>query len=507
MPESGVIDTSGLGDQSVYMQVAANLQGAYNNYGVSPGNYPKVDTIMTNRILNDVWTRNYLDGRIFVDGIGVTSVTSMDMRASAVRVPIIAPPPYTPRTIAMQACSMENIPGTPGNDGVENVNLPNVPQTDGVEVTFNQVYDQATVIYKISQNMLTLDIVGGYNRQIPGAVANMTDSSTIAQQMNHGLYRASTTDNSNAVVVDLTNSSQGYLQGVMNEIIGLLTNPQTSWSEGVVQFPLDRAVILMRQKLWNRFFTVGNGAIINSNIGQSMLVGGAFTTDGRPKGNNMRGEYSGVWIKVVPDSYFKNAARYLNLPINAFDGVLGYICHSDGTAFGRLDTTINPIPNPGNGVGTKIQNSWQWGVNVIRDFSIGVVLEQGYTNPITSLFPLVAPANWSDPYGGVQRVQISNGSAQTAVTLTVTGTGSANITNANLAIVTAAGVPKGYSNNADGTYQFYVPRGEAATVNITAAGYQSATVNITAANTATGTYTVTQALSAVTRNLKTTKEA
>ena len=415
---TGAIDVNGLSDRSVYMQVAANIAGAYDNYGTSAGNYPKVDTIMTDRIVNDIWTANYLDARIFVDGLGVRSVTSMDTRAGAVRVPLIAPPPYTPRTIAMQPYTGVNNAGTPGNDGLENINLPNVPQTDGVEVPFNQVYDQATVFYRISQNTLSLDVMGEYNKMIPQAVANMTDCSIMAQQLNHGLYRASTTTNSNLIPVDLSAApSNGALQLLMNQLIGFMTNPQTSWSEGVVQYPLDGCVIIMKQKLWNYFFTVTNGAIINSNLGQEMLLGGAFTRDGRPKGNNVRGEYSGVLIKVVPDSYFNNAGAYLGLTgtsLTNFQKILAYVCHRDGTAFGRLDTSINPIPNPGNSIGTKVQNNWQWGVNVVRDSSIGIVVESStsaaFTNPITTLKQLVAPASFGAAYGGTLSVGFTEGS-------------------------------------------------------------------------------------------------
>lgn len=414
---NGVIDTQGLSDRSVYMQVASNIAGAYSNYGTSAGNFPKVDTIMTDRILSDVWTANYLDARIFVDGLGVKSVTSMDTRASAVRVPLLAPPPFAPRTIAMDASATESTVGTPGNNGVENKNLPNVPQTNGVNVQFDQVYDQATVFYKISQNMLNLDVMGEYTKMIPDAVANMTDSSIIAQQLNYGLYRASTKNNANLIKVNLSTAGEnGSLQEVMNNLIGLMTNPATDWSEGVVQYNLDGCVILMKQSMWSKFFTVKNGGIVNSNIGQEMLIGGAFTKDGRPKGNNVRGEYSGVLIKVVPDSYFKNAAAYLGLSgvqNTNFDKICAYICHKDGTAFGRLDTSINPIPNPGNAIGTKLQNCWQWGVNVVRSSSIGIIVDESageFTNPITTLKQLIAPASFGATYGGTLSVGVTEAS-------------------------------------------------------------------------------------------------
>lgn len=509
MAVTTVIDTSGLGDRAMYSQVMSNLRGAYEKYGPGEGGYPRADGMLTDRILNNVWAKNYLDSRLYVDGYGVTSVTTMDTRASSVRVPLMAPPSYNPRTVMLEQCAGTSIPGTPGNDGLENNNLPFVVQAMGIDVTFNQIYDQSFVVYKISENMVSLDILGKYNQDLPRAVANMTDSSIMAQQLNHACARASKTENANAVLVDLSSSATGYLQFKMNQIIGLMTNPQTDWSEGIVQYDLEGAIIFMRQKLWNQFFQVGNGGIINSQLGQEMLVRGAFTEDGRAKGNNIRGEFSGVYIKVVPDSYFKNAAAYLNLTAEQFaqfDKILGFIAHSDGTGFGRLDTSINPIQNPGNAIGTKVQNLWQWGVNVIRDSSIGIIAEEGFTSPITDALPLVAPTSFKDALGGYQTVKNDYGTSQriavvpaditTNVTLTVQGTGSASINDATLNVRLADGQVKGYSNNADGTYSFYVDRNGSATVVVSASGYQDGMVTISKDSTTGNAYSATVQLTA-----------
>lgn len=141
-----VIETNGLSDRGLYSQVMANLGKAYSQYGVGDGNYPNVDDILTDRALYNVWMRNLLNAKIFIDGMGITNRTAQAQGVSAVRVPIMAPPPYVPRTITMQPYTGNYLPGTPGNDGLENRNLPNTPQTDGVDIYFNQVYDHPTVI-------------------------------------------------------------------------------------------------------------------------------------------------------------------------------------------------------------------------------------------------------------------------------------------------------------------------------------------------------------------------
>ncbi len=500
-----VIETNGLSDRGLYSQVMANLGKAYSQYGVGDGNYPNVDDILTDRALYNIWMRNLLNAKIFIDGMGVTNRTAQAQGVSSVRVPIMAPPPYVPRTITMQPYTGSYLPGTPGNDGLENRNLPNTPQTDGFDVYFNQLYDQPTVIYKLSQNMLSLPIVAQYTGMIPDTVANMEDSTIMATQIKGALYRAATTENANVVDVDLTSTDDGYLQQTMNKVIGLMTNPQTSWAEGIVQYDLDRCVIIMKQAFFDLLFSVKNGVLINGgNLPQEMLLRGAFTEDGRPKGNLIRGMYSGVYIKVVPDSYWRQAAAYMGITADQFaefDKIQAYIANAEGTAFGRADTTINPIPNPGSGVGTKIQNLWQWGCGVVRPSALGIVISdlENFTNPVDTNGNIVAPADFNEVissygtasvnYGKTQKIGVYGSDDVTTVTATIKGTesGTPAITNALLTI-TSDGKPVGFTNNADGTYTYILGRGKTATVKVTASGYTTQTVNVTSTNTASATY-------------------
>lgn len=510
-----IIDTEGISDSVLYAQVMTGIKGAYANYGVGNGNYPAVKSILTDRILQNIWMKNVLDARIFADGLGVTSRTGAE-NASLVRVPIMAPPRYSMRTITIQATLNGVIAGTPGNDGLENKNLPNAIQTNGVDVPLNQVYDDATVIYQLSQDMVSLPLAAEYTSMIPRTVANMEDSTILATHLKAGLARGAATENSNIIVLNTTTTTQGYLQTVMNQLIAGMTNPQTSWSEGVVQYSLEDSIIVVKQSFFNRLFTVNNGALVNaSNLAQEMLLGGALTRDGRPKGNNIRGQYSGVWIKVVPDSYWRQAAAldgitgatYAN-----FDMIQGYIANAMGFAFGRASATMNTIPNPGNAIGTKIQNLFRWGAACTRPSAVSLIIatEDGtldsFTNPISSDGTVVAPASFNNTisaygvsnvdYGESGKVSVYNNANTTTVTLTVQNTSSTPIPNAALSITSGSGDPVGYVNNADGTYTFVLSRGATATVNVVAEDYQAATVNVAATNTNAATYSVTQQLTA-----------
>lgn len=511
-----VIETNGLSDRTLYTQVMANLGKAYRNYGVGDGNYPNVEDILTDRALWNVWMRNNLNARIFVDGLGVTSRTAQAQRASSVRVPIMAPPRYAPRTIAVGQYPNATQGGTPGNDGLENRNLPNAVETNGVEIFFNQLYDDACVIYKLSQDMVTLPLAAQYTAQIPEAVANMEDTTIMATQIKAGLYQATQKANGNIVAVDPAKTDDGYLQGVMNKIIGLMTNPATTWAEGIVQYSLERSVIIMRQSFFNDLFTVRNGVLVNGgNLPQEMLVRGAFTEDGRPKGNLVRGMYSGVYIKVVPDSYWRQAAAYAGISANQFeqwDKILAYIANAEGTGFGRASADINTMPNPGNAIGTKIQNLWRWGTAVVRPSSVGLVVKSSggtltdFVNPVNEQGNIIAPADFDEiirsygfnsDYGKAQNIGVVDSNKTTVVTLTVQNNaeGNAKISNALLSI-TSGGKAVGYSNNANGTYSFILGRGKTATVKVSAKGFNDGTENITATNTGNATYAKTVSLTA-----------
>lgn len=400
-----IIETNGFSDRVAYAQVMSNIQGAYNNYGVGDGNYPNAKGILTDRILSDIWLKALIDKTVFADGKGVTKRTGVE-GCSSVRVPIMAPPPYAMRTLTIATSADGALQGTPGNDGLENNNLPNIPQTNGVDVYLNQLFDNATVVPQLSQDMVSLPIAGEYTANIPKTVSNMEDSTILAIHMKAGLARAAGADNSNLVPVNLSNNTEGYLQQALNNLIGTMVNPQTSWSEGVVSYDLDDSVIVMKQSFFDLIFSVRNGALVSaSDVAQRMLLGGAITEDGMPRENFVRGVYSGVNIKVVPDSYWRQAAALCGIQaantFAQFDKVQAYIANAQGFAFGRATASINPIPNPGNAIGTKIQTLFRWGVANTRPSACGLIIatETGtlsdFVNPVNSLGAIVAPSDFN----------------------------------------------------------------------------------------------------------------
>ena len=96
----------------------------------------------------------------------------------------------------------------------------------------------------------------------------------------------------------------------------------------------------------------------------------------------------------------------------------------------------------------------------------------------------------------VQRIGVTAPSLVTEVTLTVQGTSSTKLSDAEVVVRAEDGTYPTVANKEDGTYTFTLPRASTATVSVSAPDYQANAVNITAANTATATYATTVSLTA-----------
>lgn len=511
------IISNGISDTQLYLQAAANVKPAFN-VTPSSGQYPAVGNVLVNRRLASQWQLLYLDQKIFTDGLGVTSMNATEDGAVAVRIPRLIPAPRNMRTLSVNLGG-HVLEGTPGNDSPFNNNLPHGMQTDAVDIFFRQIYDEAGQVSRSQMRMIgsQLDLLAQYTQNIPQVVAMLTDADIMGNHIGAGLARAKRTSNSNVVFYNKTNTDKGYLQNVMNALATKLSNVPNGYVDGVVSYPVEKSVFVLKYSVFNKLMTVDNGAIINSDIGQKILLRGKFSDDNtRYLGGCIRGEYGGIMIKVVPDEYWTMAAALDGVPVanlSAFNKVVGYVANGLGVYFGRSSTDVEVDKAPTTSMGYIVRNDWQWGAQVIRDSAIALLVESAndgadFVNPIETYSGTVSPRDleaYIQSYqaaipaaGTIQAIGIASESLVTDVKLTL-NTGSQTPTpvkNATLTIVGDGFARYSFGNNGDGTYDFTLPRGVAATVTVEAPGMEKATVEITEDNTALATYSVTKTLTA-----------
>ncbi len=518
------IISTGLSDTQVYLQNAANLKAPFT-YQNTSGQFPAFGDVLVNRRVASMWQLLHLDARIFVDGLGVTSMSAEAEDAAGVRIPFLAPPPRRMRTLGIAPYMGAQPNGTPGNSGPFNVNLPNAMQTNAVDIWFNQLYDEAAQISRDQMRMIgnNLDILGQYTANIPQVTAMLMDAEIMATQIGSALAYANTSGNKNIVPYNPSTDTNGYMQSVMNTLSTSLSNVRGGYADGITSYPVEKSVYVLRYSVFNKLMTINNGAIINSDIGQKILLNGKFDDTGtRYLGGAIMGVYRGITMKVVPDEYFDMAAGLNNLTPTQkeqFDKIEGYICNAIGTYFGRAAVVTDVDKAPTTSIGMIVRNDWRWGTAVTRPTSITLLVSSAndladFTNPITTFNGVISPSDLElvlQSYdnndnvsleGTMQRVGFTSSSLTTDVTLTITGTSSAKINNATLQVADEDGTTYSFGNDGDGVYTFTLPRGAAATVKITAPEYQPATVNITSSQTNLAALTLTQALTAATKSVK-----
>ena len=505
-----LVISSGVSDSQLYLQAAANVSAPFS-VEASSGNYPMVGNVLVNRRLANQWLMVNLSSRAFVDGMGVTSAGAESENVGFLRIPLLYMPPRIKRTLGSKLCpSSGEMNGTPGNNQPFNVNLPHGVQTDGFDIKFMQLYDEAAQISKVNMRMIgnSLDLLGQYTSYIPKTTGMLMDCDILASHIGAGLARANGTANSNVVVYDPTNTEDGYLQGVMNTLASSLANVRGSYKEGIVSYPREKSVFVLRWSVFNKLMTIKNGALVNSDIAQKIILNGYLDESGeRLLGNYIYGKYMGIYIKVLPDEYFDTAAATLGLTPEQYanwNKVVGYIANAEGTLFGMSATVTDVDKSPTTSIGYIIRNDWGWGVKVVRPSSIALLVESidnlaSFVNPVPTFEDIESPANMEGIIEGyqsgtpndtsVQRIGVTAPSLITTVTLTVTGIADAEVTARG-----EGGVYATVRNNGDNTYSFDLPRASTAVVTIAKDGYTPAVVSITEANTATATYAVTQAL-------------
>lgn len=504
MPE--MIISQGTPDSQLFLQAVANVSAPYN---VTPksGNYPSlVNNVLVNRRLASSWLAVHLASRAFVDGLGVTSVGAESENVGFIRFPMMYMPPRLKRTLGSKLCPTGEYDGTPGNNAPFNKNLPHGIQTDGYDMKFMQVYDEAAQISKANMRMVgtNLDLLGQYTANIPKLTGLLVDSDVLASQTAAGLARGYQEGNVNIIAYDPTEDKQGYLQGLMNSLLAKLSNVRGSYKEGIISYPRDKSVIVMRQEFFDQLMTINNGAIINSDVGQKILLNGYLDDSGEKlMGSYIAGRYGGVYIKVLPDEMWDTAAATLGLTAAQYaqwNKVMAYVANAEGTLLGMSATVTDVDKSPTTSMGFIVRNDWGWGVKVVRPSSIALIVKSennlaDFTNPIHTFDDITSPANMEGIIEGyqnadasvetIQRAAITTPQLVTVLTITVDGPEDGT---AEVVVRAEDGTYPTVSNEGNGDYKFVLPRASTATVVASAEGYTAQSLAITAANTATAAY-------------------
>lgn len=512
-----MVISQGLNDTQAYLQAIANVKAPFN-VTPSSGNYPLMNNTLVNRRLASMWIATNLASRVFVDGMGVASYSAESENVGFLRIPLLYMPPRLKRTLGTKLFPSDENNGTQGNNLPFNRNLPHAMQTDGYDLKFIQTYDEAAQISRKETLMIgtDLDILGQYTSNVPKTVGFLQDADIMATIIGAGLANAAKKGNSNIIAYDPAADSDGYLQSILNQLVSKLSNVRGSYAEGVVSYDRSKSVIVMRWSLFNKLMTIKNGALVNSDIAQKILLNGYLDESGEKLlGSSVYGKYMGVYIKVVADELFDTAAATLNLSLQQygqFSKVSAFIASGEGTLFGQSYTVTDVDKAPTTSLGYIVRNDWGWGIKNVRPSSVALLVESAngladFVNPVPEFEDINSPNNMeqliaqyqqsaADLTYAVQRIGVTPTDLVTTVTVTVLGTSSSPINNANVIVADQFGNYPTVTNNGNGAYTFELGRATTANVAIVAEGYEATSEAITATNTAGASHSVSITLTA-----------
>lgn len=504
--------------------VARTLADLGGNAITKRAGYTYINGSLVPHALSPVIARAIRAGRIVRPGVGMTEqfTAAIDpTKVNSVTAQIQTNVGVRARTIR------DNLrEGTAGNDGLINKNPQIIPSTTPFNIPMLEVEDQKLFFPYMMLQTMVFDEVTETIANYMDNVTNGIDAYHMAKALSYSMYRGAlkrgsadsktdATKYANVITVDKTKLyDTSYIVKLFNTITAKLANgdPDTQ----LMTFNGPR-LMANRPELNNLIKTPGTGFILNSDISTKLLYDPNFDIQEALRfGSQNRGNIQGYDLEEAPQGIWTLVEKWLNLPAGSLDGVLGIVFTPQAYAaggVGRKDVTMLQS-SENNGVVAFPYIKYGGGayrMMYIIAYEDWVVPEklQNASTPAT----VKAPVKWytddtesiekviydgdGNPVGyeTIANVLKPNGSVECAVNLAVKGTANAPINSAVVA-VTSDGLSVPVTNNTDGTYTFFIGKGAAATVAITATGYTAGSANITAANTKKDTYNLSVSLTA-----------
>lgn len=504
--------------------VARTLQNAAGSAMFKRAGYTYINGSLIPNAISALPARAIRAGRIVRPGIGMTEKFTANIDPKSVNnvtVQLQTNVGVRARTLKGNADA-----GTIGNNGLINIKPKIVPSTTPFDIPLRQMEDQPFFFPQMQLETMLFDEVAETIANYMDNTNNGMDSYHMAKALAYSMWRgarslasgASKTDPANyknVILLDSTKvNDENYMIGIMNKITSTMSNGDPEMQLMTFNGPREMA---LRSEVIGWLKTPKTGFITNSDIATRLLYEPNFDIrEAERYGTQNRGGIQGYELQEAPQGIWTLVEKWQGLPEGALDKVYGIIFtpqayaaggvgkkemkllqsteHDGVVAFpyikygGAAYRIMYIIADPSWKVPAALQNA---------DYAARVVApEEWYSDGLEPIERIITDAE-GNPVGVdvIANVLKPNGDMQCAVTLTVTGTADAAVTDA-LVAVTADGKAVPVLNNTDGTYLFSVPRGKAATAQITAAGYNAATVTMTKAQTKGDVYTVTQALTA-----------
>lgn len=283
--------------------------------------------------------------------------------------------------------------GATVNGGQFNAEDPIVSTSDFIEIPLLYVYDRTEEMAKIMNDKAGYNYLQAKIDNVTKKISRGINALTFSVQISKALNDAF----ADPTVITTYDAASDAALDVIIDVNGKLDEGDEAI--GVDYFPSENRQGLCRPSFINSMKKKNGGLILNSELGQQMLATGYLNPWTNAEAskvelrNGYAGEVDGVPMYKVSSVLWKLAEQYTMLGTNAvtdgaFDGIEGMICSSWGTLRGfSAAENIEVIPSQ-KGQGWTIQPLVHGGCVCISGKSVGLIVDEGFTNPVTSSLKL-----------------------------------------------------------------------------------------------------------------------
>lgn len=474
--------------------------------------YTYINGALIPNAISPIVARAIRAGRVIREGIGKTEKFTANIdpaKVNNVTVQLQTNTGVHSRTLR------SDIPGTPGNDGIINLNRKIIPSTYPFNVPVLELDDQPFFFPRMMLETMAFDEVA---MTLENRLENMTnnmDGYDMAKMVAFAAYRNEQgADN----IIEL-NTANVYDDNYMVKIISQLDAAMSNGDKfsNLAAFRGRRELALRNELLG--YLTTKGAFILNTPQSNERFWEPQFDlNEAVSEGSQYRGGIRGYDMYEWNDTHQSIMEQYLGLEEGALDGLLGIVS--------------TPMSYAGAGVAKKEMKLLQsteydgvvafpfvkWGGAAYR--TIFLIVDETFTMPTalkTTLAPapVMSPEKWLsdsrepltrpvyDEDGNVTGMETvmdvlkPNGDTSCNVIIKLTNaTGGAAITNATFTTTVNGETSTAFTNNGDGTYSILIPKGQAASIAVSATGFTGTTISVTAAQSDKWNYKTSKTLTA-----------
>lgn len=458
--------------------------------------YTYINGALIPNAISPIVARAIRAGRVIREGIGKTEKFTANIdpaKVNSVTVQMQTNTGIHSRTLRSAK------PGTPGNDGIININRKIIPSTYPMEIPTLELDDQPFFFPRMALETMAFDEVAMTLENRLENITNNMDGYDMARMVAFAAYR-SEQGADNMIKLNTANVyDDNYMVKIIAQLDAAMSNGD-KWSN--VSAFRGRRELALRNELLGYLISKGAFVLNTPQSNQRFWEPQFDLNEGISEGSQYRGGIRGYDMYEWNDSHQAIMEQYLGLEEGALNGLLGIIS--------------TPMSYAGAGVAKKEMKLLQsteydgvvsfpfikWGGNAFR--TIFLIVDETFVMP-TALKSSVAPAPVMSPerwqsgdrepltrpvydedgnvtgHETVMDVLKPNGDTSCNVIIKLTNaTGGAAITNATFTTTVNGETSTAFTNNGNGTYSILVPKGQAASIAVSATGFTGTTISVTA---------------------------